>query len=68
LFLRRNMSILKRFKISPSVADPEGLFTQALVVLSEAPLHPDDDLPELPDDIRRIMYREAHYGATNVRG
>jgi hypothetical protein len=62
------MSIMKRFRVSPSVADPEGIFTQALVVLSEAPLHPDEDLPELPDDIRRILYKEAYYGANNVRG
>jgi hypothetical protein len=57
------MSVLKRFKVSPSVADPEGIYCQALVVLSDFQLSPtaveDKDLPELPDSIRHLMYEEA---------
>lgn len=52
------MSILKRFKISPSVADPEGIYNTALVIITSS-IATDERLPELPSDIRATMLTTA---------
>jgi hypothetical protein len=44
------MIVLRQFKVSPSIADPEGIFSSAIVILSESPA--DQILPELPADVR----------------
>ncbi len=51
------MSRLKRFKVSPSIADPEGIFQSAIVILSHEPANA--YLPELPSDIRLTMLSDA---------
>ena len=52
------MSILKRFKITPSVQDPEGIFNTALVIVTTS-IVTDETLPELPHNILLAMYQEA---------
>jgi hypothetical protein len=53
------MSIIKRFKISPSVADPAGIYNTALVIITSSVLTDSLLLEELPSDIRLRMYQEA---------
>ena len=53
------MSIIKRFKISPSVADPEGIYNTALVIMTSSVLTDSLLLEELPSDIRLRMYQEG---------
>jgi hypothetical protein len=52
--LRRSMSILRKFKVTPSVMDPSGIYASAIVLLLEEP-PTSQKLPELPYDVLRAI-------------